>query len=211
VFHHDGAAGIEDTGCMFDVATRPQPKTADASRAAAVPFDWRLVTPGPAVNYSWKDFLQPDGVPVVYADVLATYSVELEDTLQTAVIISLFTDRRAGADDKLPVGHVDRRGWVGEEFAADGFDTRSDPWGSLLWTCYGGKSSQELLERARFAAFEALEWMVRAGVASRVEVTAQWVGERQDRLAVRPAIYKPGQVAPVYDVLWGTSIRRLAQ
>lgn len=196
---------------MFDVATRPQPNSTDAASVFGLPFDWRLVTPGPAVSYPWKDFVQPNGVPVVYADVLATYAVELEDTMQTAVIISLFTDRRAGPDDKLPAGDTDRRGWVGDEFATDDFDSRPDPWGSLLWTCYAGKASQDVLERARFAASEALQWMVRDGIASRVDVAAQWVGERQDRLAVRPAIYKPGQVRPVYDVLWGTSIRRLAQ
>lgn len=196
---------------MFDVATRPQPNTVDAASVFGMPFDWRLVTPGPAVSYPWKDFVQPNGVPVVYADVLATYSVELEDSLQTAVILSLFTDRRAGLDDKLPQGETDRRGWVGDEFTTDDFDSRPDPWGSLLWTCYGGKSSQELLERARFAATEALDWMVRDGIASRVSVVAQWVGERQDRLAVRPSIYKLGQVAPVYDVLWGTSVKRFVQ
>lgn len=196
---------------MFDVATRPQPKTTDAASVFGMPFDWRLVQPGPAASYPWKDFVQPDGVPAVYADVLATYSMELEDTLQTAIIISIFTDRRAGRDDKLPQGETDRRGWVGDEFMSEDFDARSDPWGSLLWTCYVGKSSQEVAERARFAVSEALAWMVRDGIVSRVEVTAQWTGERQDRLAIRPAIYKPDQVAPVYDVLWGTSIRRFAQ
>lgn len=195
---------------MFDVATRPQPSTTDAASVFGLPFDWRLVAPGPVVSYPWKDFVQPNGVPVAYADVLATYSVELEDTLQTAVIISLFTDRRAGLDDKLPAGDTDRRGWVGDEFTSDDFDTRADPWGSLLWTCYGGKSGQDLLERARFTASEALQWMVRDGIASRVDVTAEWVGVRHDRLAVRPSIYKPDQERPVYDVLWGTSIRKLA-
>lgn len=196
---------------MFDVATRPQPNSIDAASVFGLPFDWRLVAPGPAVSYPWKDFVQPSGVPVVYADVLATYSIELEDTLQTAVIISLFTDRRAGVDDKLPAGDTDRRGWVGDEFSSAGFDTKTDAWGSLLWTCYAGKTGQDVLERARFAASEALQWLVRDGVASRVDVTTTWTGSMQDRLAVRPAIYKPRQVRPVYDVLWGTSIRRLAQ
>jgi phage gp46-like protein len=196
---------------MFDVATCPQPNTADAASVFGMPFDWRLVAPGPAVSYPWKDFVQPNGVPVVYADVLATYSVALEDTLQTAVILSLFTDRRADPDDKLPLGETNRRGWVGEEFASQDFDARSDRWGSVLWTCYGGKVASDILERARFAASEALEWMVRDGIASRVDVSALWAGAAQDRLAVRPKIYKPDQIRPVYDVLWGTSIRRLAQ
>jgi phage gp46-like protein len=176
-----------------------------------MPFDWRLVAPGPVVAYPWKYFVLPNGVPVVYADQLATYSVELEDTLQTAVILSLFSDRRATVDDKLPMNETDRRGWVGDEFTFRDFDARPDPWGSRLWICYGGKVSADLLEKARFAAEESLDWLVRDGIASRVDVAAQWVGDRLDRLAVRPTIYKPDQVRPVYDVLWGTSIRRLAQ
>ena len=47
-----------------------------------------------------------------------------------------------------------------------------------------------------------------AEIASRVDVEASWVGERQDRLALRITIYRPDQVQPVYDVLWGTTIRR---
>lgn len=199
---------------MFDVATRPSStfaNAADAASAFGLPFDWRLVAPGPTASYPWKDFSQPNGVPVAYADMLAVYALELEDTLQTAVILSLFSDRRATPDDKLPMNVTDRRGWVGDEFAAADADAQPDPWGSRLWLCYGGKSSAELLEKARFAAAEALQWLVRDGIASRVDVATQWTGERMDRLAVRPAIYKPNQVRPVYDVLWGTSVRRLAQ
>jgi len=196
---------------MFDVATRPQPNSNDAASVFGVPFDWRLVTPGPVVAYPWKDFAQPNGVPVVYADVLATYSVELEETFQTAIILSLFSDRRASNDDTLPLNETDRRGWVGDEFASDDFDSRADPWGSRLWLWHYGKTGAGVLEKARFAAQEALDWLVRDGIADRVAVTAQWAGERGDRLAVRPMIYKPDQVRPVYDVLWGTSIKRLAQ
>ena len=34
------------------------------------------------------------------------------------------------------------------------------------------------------------------------------VDPAQERLALRPQIYKPRQSKPVYDVLWGTSILR---
>ena len=196
---------------MFDVATRPQPNTTDAASVFGIPFDWRLVAPGPVVSYPWKDFVQPSGVPVAYADLLATYSVELDDTLQTAVILSLFSDRRATADDPLPMNDTDRRGWVGDEFMSTSFGGKPDQWGSLLWTCKGGKSEASLQERARFAAAESLQWMVDVDLASRIVVTAQWVGERLDRLAVRPSIYKPRQSLPVYDALWGTTIRKFAQ
>ena len=195
---------------MFDLATRPQPQAADAASVFGVPFDLRLVSPGAAQTYPWQDFAQPNGVPVLYADVLATYALELEDTLQTAIILSLFTDRRAGDDDKLPLNQTDRRGWVGEEFASADFDDRPDAWGSRLWLVYATKRVDDVLEAARFAAQEALDWLVRDGIADRVVVTTQWVGERGDRLAVRPTIYQARQTRPVYDVLWGTSIQKLA-
>lgn len=196
---------------MFDMATRPQANTASAAAVFGVPFDWRLLRPEAVADYPYTDFCEASTGPVVGVEALATFALALEDTLQTAIILSLFTDGRAGRDDKLPLNETDRRGWVGEEFLSGGVDATTDPWGSRLWLCYSGKVSGSVLEAARFAAQQALEWLVRDGVAERVLVTAEWVGVGQDRLAVRPAIYKPGQVRPVYDVLWGTSIKRLAQ
>lgn len=195
---------------MFDVATRPLPASARDGAAFGVPFDWRLGAPTPPGNYQWTDFGSPTGVPQQLNDVLATYALELEDTLQTAIILSLFTDKRASADDKLPLNETNRRGWVGDEFMAEGPSDRRDDWGTLLWLIYIGKVTDDVPAFAEFTCKEGLSWMVRAGIASRVAVTAEWVGARADRLAIRPQIYKPGQITPVYDVLWGTSIRRFS-
>jgi phage gp46-like protein len=193
---------------MYDFATRIVP-AANAADLIAVPFDWRLGQPLPQRNYPFTDFGTLP--PTAGFAMLATYCLELEDTLQTAIIISLFTDRRAGVDDALPPSQTERRGWVGDEYMGNGFDARPDPWGSRLWLDYMGKTNNEVLVHARFAAEEALAWLVRDGIASRVSATAQWVGERQDRLAVRPTIYQAGRISPVYDVLWGTSLRRATQ
>lgn len=195
---------------MFDLATRPQPNAADAAAVFGVPFDLRLAPPSGVQAYPFTDYNSPTGAPQPGLDTLVTYAMELDDTLQTAVVISLFTDRRAGRDDALPFNETDRRGWVGDEFMSAEFDATADAWGSALWLCYSGKVTSDLLETARFAAQEALAWLVRDQIASRVTVQTLWVGERKDRLAVRPTIYKPDQVQPVYDVLWGTSVRRWA-
>ena len=188
---------------MFDLATCPQ------QNRPGLPFDWGLLPPCPLQSHPYYDWTADDGVPVAGSEMLAVYSLALEDSLQTAVILSLFTDARALPDDKLPPGQTDRRGWVGEEFMtpADGstFDARADAWGSRLWLCHTGKIGGDALELARFTAQEAMAWMVRDGIASRVSVTAEWAGER---LAVRVAIYQPGQIGPVYDVLWGTALKR---
>lgn len=193
---------------MFDLAIRPQPNATSAAAVFGVPFDLRLVRPTAPRPLPWTDYLSPTGAPQPQTEVLQVYSLELEDSLSTAVILSLFTDRRATRDDTLPLGQVDRRGWIGDELLANGQD--EDAWGSALWLCMTGKADSATLERARFAAQESLAWLLRDGVASRVDVTTEWVGERADRLAVRPVIYQGGQVEPVYDVLWGTSIRRWA-
>lgn len=188
---------------MFDLATRPTPTPTAASLLAGTPFDWRLTPPDSPQAMPWTDYATPSGTPQAYAEQLAVYALSCEDTLATAVIISLFTDARAGVDDTLPWGSTDRRGWVGDAYA-EGLDRR-DPWGSTLWLLYTSKRTVNLLERARFAAQEALAWMVRDGLASRVAVTAEWRG---DVLAVRPVIWEASQSSPVYDVLWATSIRR---
>lgn len=194
---------------MFDLATRPLPEAAAALNQAAMPFDWRLAQAGPERAYPYTVFNTGNGVPVAGISRLATYAMLLEDSLATAVILSLFTDGRAGADDKLPAGQTDRRGWVGDAFVPGA--AAEDAWGSRLWLVTTGKVTADVLERARFAAQEALDWLVRDGIASQVTVTTLWAGPRQDRLAVRPTIYKPDQVAPVYDVLWGTTMQRWAQ
>lgn len=199
---------------MFDLATRLQPDTASLSALAGVPFDLRLAPPAAPSSYPFTNLVNSTGGPLQGAELLATYALALEGGLATAVILSLFTDARAGADDTLPLRQANRRGWVGDEYmrAADAGAGAggADPWGSLLWLHYTGKATADVLERARFAAQEALAWLMRDGIASRVDVATQWVGPRADRLAIRPTIWQPAQVRPVYDVLWGTSIQRWA-
>ncbi len=196
---------------MFDMATRAQTNTNSAALLAGVPFDLRLAPPAAPTAYPYTSLVNDTGAPQPGVEVLATYALALEDTLATAVILSLFTEKRAGPDDTLPLRETDRRGWLGDEFMPTGpaaFGT--DAWGSKLWLLYTGKTTADVLELARFEAQEALAWLVRDGIASRVDVTTQWAGERRDRLAVRPTIWQGAQAQPVYDVLWGTTIQRWA-
>lgn len=193
---------------MFDLATLPQSAYGSSAAVLGTPFDLRLGPAQAPAYLHYTDYVNATGTAQPGVELLASYCLALEDTLNTAVIISLFTDRRAGRDDVLPLHQADRRGWVGDDFMRSQNDPQVDAWGSHLWLYYSGKASDNVLERARFAAQEALAWMVRDGIAQRIDVATQWVGERRDRLAVRPTIYKPAQVQPVYDVLWGTSIAR---
>ena len=82
--------------------------------------------------------------------------------LLTAVILSLFTDRRASPDDPLPDERVgvasDRRGWWGDYILED--DAR-DPMGSRLWLLSREKDMPVVVARARQYAEEAVAWLVR--------------------------------------------------
>ncbi len=84
--------------------------------------------------------------------------------LRSAVIVSLYTERRAEADDVLPDGTTDRRGhWA-------------DPTlGSRLWLLDRAKETDDVLARAQEYAQEALAWLVADGVARAVNVTAAFV------------------------------------
>lgn len=88
--------------------------------------------------------------------------------IKTAVLISLFTDRRAEADDRMPDEAASRRGWWG-----DALNSRRI--GSRLWLLSREKQVREVVNRAREYTKEALEWLVEDGVASRVDVTASVV------------------------------------
>ena len=125
------------------------------------------------------------------------FELATDDGLETAVILSLFTDARAADDDPLPIGSTDRRGaWIDSYPAVDG-----DKFGSRLWLLRG-KQTQDELNRAKQYAEEALAWMIADGVARRVEVIAYIV--RMEMLGLSIAIYRPdASVARYrYENLW---------
>lgn len=114
-----------------------------------------------------------------------------DDTLATAIIVSLFTDARARPDDVLPSGESDRRGWVGDALAEDG-----DRIGSRLWLLRRAKQTEETRRRAIDYAREALAWIVKRGLARAIEVSAQWIAP--GRLALAIAVVMPGTQTQTY-------------
>lgn len=92
----------------------------------------------------------------------------LEEGLQTAAVISLFSDRRARPDDVLPADDGDRRGWVGDAWPrVDG-----DQIGSRLWLLNREKDIPETLRRAREYARESLAWLIEDGIGAALDVQA---------------------------------------
>ena len=135
-------------------------------------------------------------MPALYQDLsIVVDGVAVDPGLQSAeplvraVVISLFTWRRARPDDELPGS--DRFGWWGDNYAA----APGDRIGSRLWLLSREKLTARTVERAREYAQEALAWLVEDGVASRVEVEAERQGI--DTLALACRIYRTAGAAPV--------------
>ena len=96
--------------------------------------------------------------------------LERDDGLETAVLVSMFTDRRVSAEE-LPRGESDRRGWWGDVLA----DVDGDEIGSKIWLLERSKQSNEALVFAEEYTREALAWMIEDGIAVSVDAAARWV------------------------------------
>lgn len=109
--------------------------------------------------------------------------------LVTSVALSLFTDRLAESDDRLPTPDGDRRGWWADSFPV----VFGDRWGSRLWLLHREKQTQQTLNRAEEYVRESLEWLVEDGIASAVEVSASWLA--REVMAIEVSLLRPTEVA----------------
>lgn len=124
-----------------------------------------------------------------------------DEGLRTAMLISLFTDARARADDALPDPGGDPRGWWG-----NGFDrVPGRELGSRLWLLSREKLTFATLARARAYAEEALAWMTAEGVVSALEVEVARLGDQALGIAV--IIDRPeGPARQRFDFKWEASL-----
>lgn len=107
--------------------------------------------------------------------------------LETAVLLSLFLDRRAEPDDKPPSGDAtDRRGWWADQLAT----VEGDRYGSRLWLLDRATIRSELAARAKQYAEEALAWMIEDRVVSGVEVTTETT---RNALFISVGLQRPGR------------------
>lgn len=101
-----------------------------------------------------------------------------DDPLHRAVVISLFTWRRALASD--PVDD-DRHGWWGDSYPS----IANDRIGSRLWLLRRRTLVDDTLRDARLYAEEALRWLVDDGVLASVEVMVEREGLEKLVMRVR--------------------------
>lgn len=102
--------------------------------------------------------------------VFSDNDLSIEEGLATAVLMSLFTDRRALDDDELPdTRSDDKRGWWGD--LIDGIP--DDLIGSKLWLLSRSKTTPEVLLQAEDYIREALEWMITDDIAASIDITVE--------------------------------------
>ena len=113
--------------------------------------------------------------------------------LETAVLISIATDRVADPDDVIPDGTGDPRGWVG--------DADSDrPIGSKVWLRLRSKRTPELLKTVADDLRDALQWLLDDKVVSSIEVATEWQEPR--RLASRLTLHRTGGQPLTLEYAW---------
>lgn len=115
--------------------------------------------------------------------------------LQTAVLISLFTDRMAAPDDVIPDGSNDPRGWWGDS-------GNTVQIGSRLWLLQRAKQTQETLQRANDYIVESLQWLIDDGVVAKFDVLVEWT--QTSELGAQVVAYKQdgSTVASAYTWAW---------
>lgn len=133
---------------------------------------------------------------IVIDGVATDAGLQSADPLVRAVIISLFTWRRANPDDDLPGS--ERMGWWGDTYASPA----GDRIGSRLWLLARAKLTAQAITQAEAYAREALQWLLDDGVATSVDVTAERMGLSGLALACTITRAEGGAVSLRFDNAW---------
>lgn len=121
-----------------------------------------------------------------------------DGAIETAVLLSLFTDREATAEEIASAGLDQQRGWW-----ADSESVRPDGavvYGSKLWLLAREKTTLATLRRAEGYALDALLWLRDRGIASKITVTAS--RPRLGWLALEVVITRPNKLLPPFKRIW---------
>ncbi|WP_312584962.1 phage GP46 family protein [Atlantibacter sp.] len=119
------------------------------------------------------------------------------DLLTRAVVISLFTWRRAKPDDETDVP----MGWWGDTWPV----AQNDRYGSRLWLLQRKKLTNQTALEARTYIREALQWMIEDGLVSRIDLIIQRTGINE--LGNSITLWRNGEPTTIsFDDLWSAII-----
>lgn len=101
--------------------------------------------------------------------------------LETACLVSLFSDALATSDFTPTDGTTDRRGWWADYY--------QQPTGSNLWQLDRAKTTRANLGLAQSTVQQALQWLIDDGVVASIVVNTQYITANMMGIAV--AFTKP--------------------
>lgn len=120
-----------------------------------------------------------------------------DESLETFVLLSLFTNAPASAAEMAAAGVSEQLGWWAY---ADTVRGQERIYGSKLWLLRRGKTTVATLRRAEQYCLEALAWLIEKKIAAKVEVLA--TRPRLGVLALDIKLYRPQQLLPPFVRLW---------
>jgi phage gp46-like protein len=141
-------------------------------------FQQDLCATPPEVN--WGTFWEGDYASSNNNTIWADWSIDAQglseaNPLYSAVLMQIFTDKRAPDDRRLPDDTDDRRGWHGDYYDVL-YDRGEDQLGSLLWLYERAAITEDTVKGIRDAVDECLEPLERQGLFASREVTAERLG-----------------------------------
>ena len=121
--------------------------------------------------------------------------LEGDNGLETAVAISIFTDKRV-TDEELPQLETKKRGWWGDMYP----EVDQDQIGSRLWTLEREKRTNETLRKSEDYTREALAWMLEDVVADAIDVSSAY--DQNNFLIILINISRPDQDESRFSIVW---------
>lgn len=115
----------------------------------------------------------------------AVVSADMQDTLSRAIIISLFSWKRADEND-IYDKELGRQGWWGDSL-------NDDKIGSKLWQLLRNKITTETIYQAEEMVFDALKWLIDDGICTDISVSVERDSDTPDRLNVSIILEQSGK------------------
>jgi phage gp46-like protein len=153
--------------------------------------------PLPAANCAGDIYVAWDNSQALGDWALALGDLQTGQDLETAVLVSLFTDARATPDFVPTDGTSDLRGWWAQPYLGQVV------LGSNLWQLERAKKTRDTLGLARRYALNALQWLITDGIAVSVQCNTMWIGNAGSTfLGIAIAITQPNGALVKFMYAW---------
>lgn len=115
----------------------------------------------------------------------AVVNADMQDSLSRAIVISLFSWKRADEND-IYDKELGKQGWWGDSL-------NDDKIGSKLWQLLRNKITSETIFQAEEMVFDALKWLIDDGICTDISVSVERDNDTPDRLNVSIILEQSGK------------------